>query len=1249
MPGFDTGPIGFDTGPIQVSTGPLEAVIPALLDPCNARTVQVYVDREKGQIWRIFDPMSPTEKLPVVKEWTDTRKIPIVSPEEWEWVPPQPAQPTPGTPGTPPQVIHVPGGYLCHLMDGSNFEFDKPEKWWNEAIYDTAFTDALPAGPRARIIAEIQAKVNEANARLTPEGRPIPSNIDQFFLVFGHADMTNTFEYNHGLSHRRARAVQRVVERTGTSIRMFSDGRNITAGRIACADFNPCSGPTDHEKAAEDSPSGVATKPAGAELGNVQNRRVELFVLRDYNNKPSEITKLIDTIRGQLKDARGISDAEWPAGTFPCKPAALTSDGGSANTGICKKLLNAPAPNFRNDGLTGEAYRQCEFYKRFKEGLTCIPLEGQDEVTPGTPATPGTQPPDKPGYWKKVKEETVTYKEEVYGEYHPPPGEHYGYYMDEMVKKGVRCAPALPPQVDVAPNDPNNPEDFNLIKSGPIRVVKLDIGFWGDERKRDVSRKAGFRREPARSFGVIEGPFVWLCYFEGPDNKGLKKGCEDAVDPDLNPLMDKFMKAVNAANKDFKVLILCKAVAEAGPPPDKLCIFLPDMHLPRRFEAKDPTYATDECLFRYQMVRSMVLHQLRRDYQLPYLHTPWLSVEDRQLCKEFFEHGAEKLKLPHYSTGRKISNPADPGGGSFLEQATDVAKKTFQLIQQVGSWMFEFTREDLLREVKSYPENFPEAGRGRTKDGLSNWFYGWETDRNVFGPGGPKQESTAESMIPGVVKEVANAWGADLGPDKGQKPAQESYDKVDPGPARDLLRLLKVIQQEKSYIRLFHTGDLYELWVNRRYLYEDFKFTDDPLGRPDMVTGLDESSGEGFWNTVGNIGKLIGKTLLRTLLGGLNSTDSDVWYRREVKKNPPEGQLPEEWSFNLERFPDINLPKFGPGLSMDLGGFENLQFRYVPPFQASREQEQGVAYVSDETSARVNQVLDFRAPIRTDSAGKAEDTDLLGSGNVVGDEGKWSNAIRARLNAAGAKFLYGNHDCFRGLHGGTVAPFHSEDNLWVEHGHRFEDSNLDGQPFGAFVTNLAFDIMELALYEGLLDEFVLHREQSQYQPGIMQWFLLTEFGLDQLPNFRRDDDWPVPSVKKFRIAVSAHTHAPDLIVGEIVFRAREDTSLEFLITDLGAIVKGILMLPALIDWLDKWTKRAGWEKWWEDIKGNTINWGVDFAGLGKCVDKAIDYLKSETAAWRDRLVDQAKQTRDSAKAKAKEIKDGIDRIKRNLP
>ena len=58
-------------------------------------------------------------------------------------------------------------------------------------------------------------------------------------------------------------------------------------------------------------------------------------------------------------------------------------------------------------------------------------------------------------------------------------------------------------------------------------------------------------------------------------------------------------------------------------------------------------------------------------------------------------------------------------------------------------------------------------------------------------------------------------------------------------------------------------------------------------------------------------------------------------------------------------------------------------------------------------------------------------------------------------------------------------------------------------------------------------------------------------------------------------------------------------------------VKGLIFIERLIEWGEKWEQRHGFNKWWEDIKGNTINWGVDFAGLGECVDRAIDFAESK--------------------------------------
>ena len=74
----------------------------------------------------------------------------------------------------------------------------------------------------------------------------------------------------------------------------------------------------------------------------------------------------------------------------------------------------------------------------------------------------------------------------------------------------------------------------------------------------------------------------------------------------------------------------------------------------------------------------------------------------------------------------------------------------------------------------------------------------------------------------------------------------------------------------------------------------------------------------------------------------------------------------------------------------------------------------------------------------------------------------------------------------------------------------------------------------------------------------------------------------------------------------------------------GAAAKALLLLKQFIDWWEAWDDRCGFDKWWDDIAGNTINWGVDFAGLGKCVDRATDYLKKNTEQSRKELEDSAR-------------------------
>ena len=529
-------------------------------------------------------------------------------------------------------------------------------------------------------------------------------------------------------------------------------------------------------------------------------------------------------------------------------------------------------------------------------------------------------------------------------------------------------------------------------------------GLLGRTVAKDLNRKSGVKRVPARYFGLVEGQFVFLCYFQTPDNAGFVKGCSEDFDEKLTPLCAKLAQAVKDAG--HKILIMAKAVADDGPDEKKLNVFFPDMHLPRKFDEKDPEYATADCIFRVQMVKSMVLHQLKRDYRLPAEQTPWLAVQDRQLCRDFFEHGAEKLKLPHWNTGRRFSNPFDPAGSDVVSAAADAVKKAYQALMQVGYYMFEFTQDDYRRMVRKYNEEFPEKGYGRTWDVLFNWFYGFETDKNKPPPQKSGVGEEAKSMIPAIVSDVADTnFGTKLGPDAGTKPATESYDRVDAAPARDLLRFLKVMSEQRRkaglQIQVFQTGDLCEMWANRRYLFEDFEETDDPGGQmPSVAKSLtpsdSSSSGGGALAAVGSALKTYGlpivRTFLQIMLGGINAGEHNLWFRRECNEpaasddpeHPEQDRLPPEESWNVNSIDDdFMLPQFtGPGRSPGGVGLAtspthplktpSVNYTNVKLNDLKKSKERRKGYLTAEAQRRLGQIADFEAPFRRTPAASAK-------------------------------------------------------------------------------------------------------------------------------------------------------------------------------------------------------------------------------------------------------------------------------------
>lgn len=1302
-------------GPPQITPQGITAGFNLTFDPCNARPIMVYVTEQSaggpagawppvqqpppgaptppppppapiskppaqgaeagGRIWRLIDPLSPVEKLPVYKEWTENKEYP-----NGYWEPVYETEPGKTTPGTPEGRTVVRTEVVSSGAD-QLFKFDEPKAEWPPTKYTDSLT-SQDAG--AAFVASVEAALN-APATVEVDGKPagngpLPKTLERKVVAFGHADMCGPFWYNHGLTHRRNLTIGMIMTPT---MRGALLNTGASAGFAPCSDFNPVSGPNAHEAAAEGAADGFAWDPDGGDKGNQANRRVELYVIPDHSaasDKPSEIARIINEVRDELMPSSGLSASDWPPGQFPCPAgASVVGSGSDSRMRACHALTVPPAPH--KGGGDGPGYRRCRFYQMFTERARNLEISAESTST-----TPGTEPTTTPPRqvfkeWKWIELPPV---EQSSGEYHPPRGEHFSYYFDEMVTAGVPASDVFPPAVAVAPNDRVDPADFNLIRAGTIRVVKMDLGCWGDRKVSDPNRAAGVRRRPERYFGLVEGQFVFLCFFETPDNAGHVRHCSEGFDAQLTPLCDQLDQAVRAAG--FRILIMAKTVAEDGPNMQRLKVLFPDMHLPRKFDTQDAVYATDDCSRRVELIRSMMLHQLKQDYRLPAEATPWLTTIDRNMCLQFFENGAPRLKLPHFYTlnGPVMANPLKPSGSGLIEQIGDAASKAQSLLFQVGYRMFEFTQADYRRMKRRYPQQFPIQGYGRTMDLLFNEFYGSTTDKNTPAPPESDLERTLLNMVPTIVQEGLDEHaGTDLGFDPGQRPAVESYATIDPGPARDLLRFLDVIgnlRGQRVAIDVIQTGDLYDLQSNRRFLFEDYHETDDPPSQiPDVMSFLSKPvSADG---PLGDVGKMAGDALkgllrgrIKSMLGGMHAEERDLWFRRESNKpgadprlDPDQQMLDPERGINVDQLNAPQMPRFdAPGAvpgnisltmpqgltppSVDYTIFElgnrdangNLIAFPAGPFR-------GRGYLNAEANRRMQQVHAFEAPFRNN----AEDQRLLGRNITSAQNGNpamglWNQAIVNAFNAVRTTFIYGDYDCQRGVprDNGIAAalPYYSEPGLWVEHGHRFDDNNLDGQPFGAFIANMTYEIQELGFGGDLLNECIMHREQSQMQPGIIQWYLAVQFGgASFLQQFQRPNE-NVPAVHPFRIAVNGHTRTPDLVNAQIIFKDREvaeielpfeapiigdSLSVETIVNGGGAILKGILFAEKIERWIRAWDARGGLDKWWADIGGNGIDWAEDFGGIAKCLVRAADFIRDQGEDAGRRLANDARGSADS--------------------
>lgn len=346
----------------------------------------------------------------------------------------------------------------------------------------------------------------------------------------------------------------------------------------------------------------------------------------------------------------------------------------------------------------------------------------------------------------------------------------------------------------------------------------------------------------------------------------------------------------------------------------------------------------------------------------------------------------------------------------------------------------------------------------------------------------------------------------------------------DASSAVDLVNFLSALQtlQPELNTQVYQVGDLYELWMNREFLYRDF-----PV--------VDSKAGSGFkLFLASNSGSLQDKPQYRM--------DED-WVDSTGKHHDSKRYVFHEWKT------DPLLYRHHVGSDVEFAS-HSLKFPFPSSDNATTMLGDGTPQVKDRLAhartllrARVESVKAYSLPIPT---GRTCNPKLIPASELASyhrlnakgeDEYLWNKMILDKLAALSFKNIYGNHDGYRGdpllksaLDPADQAlPYISLKGLWCEHSHRWDNFNRDGMAFGAGITNMVYYYCKSMLMADSVKDMVRlpwwnePQEQEAFIPGAALWFLLT--AADISSGSRR----LLPDVKLWGIYVSGHTHNPSIV------------------------------------------------------------------------------------------------------------------------
>jgi predicted phosphodiesterase len=345
----------------------------------------------------------------------------------------------------------------------------------------------------------------------------------------------------------------------------------------------------------------------------------------------------------------------------------------------------------------------------------------------------------------------------------------------------------------------------------------------------------------------------------------------------------------------------------------------------------------------------------------------------------------------------------------------------------------------------------------------------------------------------------------------------------EPGPAIDLAVILDSIHKitsTGSIIRVIQVGDLYELWMNREWLYLNFPNADDPNnGNPFMLDLLEKilaPRADGFQIRLDS---------------GWYECDSLVLNIATVEDLTKSIADQKERPYIFHQWPIEHLLKRKKTGNNSKGIYEN------------EIKKESLNRCQVQLKERITSVKEFHLPIsptwdentpRGKALKKLLSDNILKCSNAAPTEYLWNKMILDLFEQVNCIMVYGNHDGYRGdlmlneklSKSEQAQDFYCESGIWVEHGHRWDLECRDGVPSGAAVTNLGYFYFRphILWADNHKNYLFIDRFRTNTIPGCFRWFVAINDKFASIPI-----EWQQKGVKPFAITVVGHSHTPDLV------------------------------------------------------------------------------------------------------------------------